>query len=59
MGSSVQFREGKKSLVPRETTYSVLLMTSRPDGVGKDEGGGEDGDNLKKCTARVYIHVVI
>ena len=49
LGPSVQFRGRKKNLLHfAKTPDSFLLLTSRPDGVGKDGGGGNDDDNVKK-----------
>jgi hypothetical protein len=59
VGPSVQFRGGKKSLAPCETPYSFLLLTSRPDGVGKDGGVGKDDDNVIKKRHNLNIHVII
>jgi len=44
--SSVQFRGEKISCTSR-TSVQFPLLTSRPDGVGKGDGGGKD-DNVKK-----------
>jgi len=47
VGSRVQFRGEKISCTSRNSVHFPLL-TSRPDGVGKDDGGGKDDYNIKK-----------
>ena len=55
----MQFREEKKSLAPRENPYSFLLLSLRPDGVRKEEGGGKDDDNVIKKRCDLNIHVIM